>query len=93
MLDSVDRPTNSPATMTLAAGCGDEHDFLPMPHELAEMPTKMFMHGSVFCRHWIRPHGMRWTAGGDFFAWPAGYDKTTTGFSFPPSLSWTGRFS
>lgn len=43
------------------------------------------------CRHWIRPHGMRWTAGGDFFAWPAGYDKTTTGFSFSalPELDWS----
>lgn len=42
------------------------------------------------CRHWIRPHQSRWTAEGGF-AWPFGYDKTTTGFSFSalPELEWS----
>lgn len=45
------------------------------------------------CRHWIRPHQMRCTAGGGFAA-PAGYDKTTTGFSFRalPELEWSVLF-
>jgi hypothetical protein len=45
------------------------------------------------CRHWIRPHQMRWTADGGF-AWPAGYDKTTTGYSFSalPDLDWSVFF-
>ena len=42
------------------------------------------------CRHWIRPHQSRWTADGGF-AWPMGYDKTTTGYSFTalPDLDWS----
>ena len=42
------------------------------------------------CRHWIRSHGSRWTADGEFFAAPFGYDKTTTGYSFRalPDLDW-----
>ena len=45
------------------------------------------------CRHWIRPHQSRWTADGGF-AWPAGYDKTTTGYSFSalPNLDWSVFF-
>lgn len=45
------------------------------------------------CRHWIRPHQMRWTADGGF-AWPFGYDKTTTGYSFraTPDLEWSASF-
>ena len=46
------------------------------------------------CRHWIRPHGSRWAAEGEFFAAPFGYDKTTTGFSFRalPDLEWSVYF-
>jgi hypothetical protein len=42
------------------------------------------------CHHWIRPHQSRWTADGGF-AWPFGYDKTTTGWSFSalPALTWS----
>ena len=42
------------------------------------------------CRHWIRPHGMRWTAAGGF-SWPAGYDKNSTGFSYRalPAFDWS----
>ena len=42
------------------------------------------------CRHWIRPHQSRWTADGGF-AWPFGYDKTTTGWSFLalPEFTWS----
>ncbi|MEN6493448.1 MAG: hypothetical protein ABFD16_04075 [Thermoguttaceae bacterium] len=45
------------------------------------------------CRHWIRPHQSRWTADGGF-AWPAGYDKTTTGYSLSalPELEWSVYF-
>jgi hypothetical protein len=50
------------------------------------------------CHHWISPHHpIRWTADGGF-AWPFGYDKTTTGWSYralpeftwSESLKWTG---
>jgi hypothetical protein len=42
------------------------------------------------CRHWVRPHQHRWTADGGF-AFPAGYNRTTTGFSFRalPELEWS----
>jgi hypothetical protein len=43
------------------------------------------------CSHWISPHHpIRWIADGGF-AWPFGYDKTTTGFSYRalPELSWS----
>lgn len=45
------------------------------------------------CRHWIRPHQSRWTADGGF-AWPFGYEKTTTGYSFSalPELDWSVFF-
>ena len=45
------------------------------------------------CRHWIRPHQHRWTADGGF-AFPAGYDSTTTGYSFRalPALEWSVYF-
>lgn len=51
------------------------------------------------CHHWISPHRpIRWTAGGGF-AWPFGYDKTTTGWSYralpeftwSETLKWTGQ--
>ena len=51
------------------------------------------------CHHWISPHRpIRWTADGGF-AWPFGYDKTTTGWSYralpaftwSESLRWTGE--
>src|SRR4051812_21836998 len=50
------------------------------------------------CHHWISPHRpIRWAAGGGF-AWPFGYDPTTTGWSYralpafawSESLKWTG---
>jgi hypothetical protein len=46
------------------------------------------------CRHWIRPHGGRWAADGEFFAAPFGYDKTTSGYSFRalPDLDWSVFF-
>jgi hypothetical protein len=42
------------------------------------------------CHHWIRPHQSRWTADGGF-AWPCGYDKTTTGWSYRalPEFTWS----
>lgn len=42
------------------------------------------------CRHWIRPHQSRWVDEGGF-AWPFGYDKTTTGYSFRalPAFEWS----
>jgi hypothetical protein len=43
------------------------------------------------CRHWISPHHpIRWAADGGF-AWPFGYDKTTTGWSYRalPELGWS----
>ena len=46
------------------------------------------------CHHWISPHHpIRWRAGGGF-AWPFGYDKTTTGYSFRalPDLEWSVFF-
>ena len=44
------------------------------------------------CRHWVRPHQSRWGAAGGF-AWPFGYDKTTTGFAFAlPELDWSAYF-
>jgi hypothetical protein len=41
------------------------------------------------CSHWISPH-LRWAADGGF-AWPFGYDKTTTGWSYRglPELNWS----
>jgi hypothetical protein len=46
------------------------------------------------CRHWIRPHGSRWAADGEFFAAAFGYDKTTSGYSFRalPDLDWSVFF-
>ncbi len=44
------------------------------------------------CHHWISPHHpVRWIADGNFFAWPFGYDKTTTGFSYQalPEFTWS----
>jgi hypothetical protein len=46
------------------------------------------------CHHWISPHHpIRWVNGGGF-AWPFGYDKTTTGWSYRalPELSWSESF-
>ena len=43
------------------------------------------------CHHWICPHSaIRWLAD-DGFAWPFGYDKTTTGSSYRalPELTWS----
>jgi hypothetical protein len=43
------------------------------------------------CHHWISPHHpIRWRADGGF-AWPFGYDKTTTGWSYSalPELTWS----
>jgi hypothetical protein len=46
------------------------------------------------CRHWISPHQMRWTADGGF-AWPFGYNKTVTGFSYRalPEFTWSECFA
>jgi hypothetical protein len=46
------------------------------------------------CAHWISPHRpLRWKAGGGL-AWPFGYDKTTTGFSYRalPAFEWSETF-
>lgn len=46
------------------------------------------------CHHWISPHRpIHWTADGGF-AWPFGYDKTTTGPSYRamPEFSWSESF-
>ena len=46
------------------------------------------------CHHWISPHHpLRWTAGGGF-AWPFGYDKTSTSWSYRalPELDWSECF-
>jgi hypothetical protein len=43
------------------------------------------------CHHWISPHRpIRWAAGGGF-AWPFGYDPTTTGWSYRalPAFTWS----
>jgi hypothetical protein len=43
------------------------------------------------CSHWISPHHpIRWAADGGF-AWPFGYDQTTTGSSYRalPELDWS----
>ena len=43
------------------------------------------------CHHWISPHHpIRWAADGGF-AWPFGYDKTTTGWSYRalPEFAWS----
>lgn len=43
------------------------------------------------CHHWISPHHpIRWAADGGF-AWPFGYDKTTTGWSYRslPAFTWS----
>jgi hypothetical protein len=51
------------------------------------------------CHHWISPHRpIRWEANGGF-AWPFGYNRTVTGFSYralpeftwSECLSWTGE--
>ncbi len=62
--------------------------------------AKQDVHAQVgCCRHWISPHHpIRWAAGGGF-AWPFGYDKTTTGwwyralpeFTWSELLKWTGQ--
>jgi hypothetical protein len=47
------------------------------------------------CRHWISPHHpLRWSLGGGF-AWPFGYDKTTTRCSYHavPELAWSECFT
>ena len=44
------------------------------------------------CRHWISPHHpIQWVNNGFNFAWPFGYDKTTTGWSYRalPQFSWS----
>jgi hypothetical protein len=46
------------------------------------------------CHRWISPHHpIRWTAGGGF-AWPFGYDKTSTSWSYRalPELDWSECF-
>lgn len=46
------------------------------------------------CHHWISPHRpIHWTAGGGF-AWPFGYDKTTSGWSYRalPEFTWSEMF-
>jgi hypothetical protein len=46
------------------------------------------------CHHWISPHRpIRWTVGGGF-AWPFGYNKTVTGFSYRslPEFTWSVCF-
>src|SRR5260370_28506563 len=43
------------------------------------------------CHHWISPHHpIRWAADGGF-AWPFGYDKTTSGWFYRalPELAWS----
>ena len=42
------------------------------------------------CHHWISPHQIRWGADGSF-AWPFGYNKTTTGWFYRalPDLTWS----
>jgi len=42
------------------------------------------------CHRWIGPHLIRWPADGGF-AWPFGYDKTTTGWSYRalPEYTWS----
>ena len=47
------------------------------------------------CHHWISPHHpIQWTAGGGF-AWPFGYNKTVTGFSYRalPEFTWSECFA
>jgi hypothetical protein len=34
-----------------------------------------------YCHRWISPHQTPWSADGGF-AWPFGYNKTVTGFSY-----------
>lgn len=54
--------------------------------------TEQDVYAQVGCCHrWIRPHdSIRWGADGRF-AWPFGYDKTTTGCSYRalPELNWS----
>jgi hypothetical protein len=46
------------------------------------------------CSHWISPHRPIWWGAGGGFAWPFGYDKTTTGYSYraAPALEWSEFF-
>lgn len=62
-----------------------------------DMPEEVYAQVGC-CHHWISPHRpIHWTADGGF-AWPFGYNKTTTGwsyralpeFSWFESLKWTG---
>jgi hypothetical protein len=61
--------------------------------EAAAADTRQDVYALVgCCRHWISPpHPIRWVAGGRYFAWPFGYDKTTTSWSYSalPELSWS----
>jgi hypothetical protein len=44
------------------------------------------------CRHWISPHHpIQWVVSDSRFAWPFGYDRTTSGFSYraSPELTWS----
>lgn len=54
--------------------------------------TKQEVYAQVgCCHHWISPHHpLRWAADGGF-AWPFGYDQTTTGWSYRalPELTWS----
>jgi hypothetical protein len=42
------------------------------------------------CRHWIRPHEMRWTADGGFWHL-SGTTKLLLAIPLEPCLSWIGR--
>lgn len=54
--------------------------------------TKQDVYAQVgCCHHWISPHHpIRWAADGGF-AWPFGYDQTTTGSSYRalPEFTWS----
>jgi len=60
--------------------------------ELSSVNTQQNIYVQIgCCYHWISPHHpIHWLADGGF-AWPFGYDKTTTGFSYRalPELSWS----
>lgn len=48
---------------------------------LAEKPaTEPVLIDIGICKHWLRPHQARWTAGGGF-AWPTGYGSGAGGYS------------
>jgi hypothetical protein len=60
---------------------------------IAATPKEIFVRVGC-CGHWISPHHpLRWLAGGGF-AWPFGYDKTVTGWSYRavPELEWSECF-